>query len=102
MAWLAKSSSDHTLGGSDGHASGVVEKTQLADGLLPESAFHRWVPALNANAGGGQRVNTAGDREVLKVIHRVRHHVDARFSLFTTSVAHPTKGFPVWAVQWWK
>lgn len=89
---LAKASSDHTLGGSDGHASGIVEKVLLADGVLSEGAFHRWIPTLNANAGGGQRTNT-GDREVLKVVHRTRHHIDPRFCLFVTSVGHPTKGF---------
>lgn len=40
----------------------IVEEVLLADGVLTEGAFHRWIPTLNANAGGGQRANTTGER----------------------------------------
>eukprot|EP00971_Amphidinium_carterae_P167513 3319095-Amphidinium_carterae.1 len=58
----AKLSGDHTLGGSDSHLSGVVEKVALSNGEITDAAAFRWNPASNAGAGQGSRSNTTGDR----------------------------------------
>ena len=59
----------------------------------PTCLWHCWEGSLSWRAGRGQRTNTTGDREVLKVVHRTRHHIEPRFCSFVTSVGHPTKGF---------
>ncbi|CAE7657889.1 unnamed protein product, partial [Symbiodinium necroappetens] len=90
---LAKLGGDHTLGGSDSHLSGIVEKVALSCQHIAEGAAFRWNQAANGGNGAGSRANTNGDRIVCTVYHRARHPICARTSAMFTTGSHPSKGF---------
>ena len=90
---LAKLGGDHTLGGSDSHLSGIVEKVALSCQHIAEGAAFRWNQAANGGNGAGSRANTTGDRIVCTIYHRARHPICARTSAMFTTGSHPSKGF---------
>ena len=64
---LAKLGGDHTLGGSDSHLSGIVEKGLRCLASTSQKVLRfRWNSTAGGGTGAGSRANATGDRIVCR------------------------------------